>query len=126
MTGVVKQVNADAKTLLVKHDEIPGYMTAMTMPFKVRNATNFAALGVGDKIVFQLSVTEEESWISNIRRIGHEPSSATPIPIVSAPKTNSSSSAHPLRDFAFTNELGSHLETVGKHLLGIEQVPRFV
>jgi Cu/Ag efflux protein CusF len=43
LKGVITSVLADRSALLVKHEEIPGYMKAMTMLFKVDAATLKAA-----------------------------------------------------------------------------------
>ena len=36
--GIVKELKIDGRTVVIQHEEVPGYMTAMTMPFKVKNA----------------------------------------------------------------------------------------
>ena len=36
LKGQILAVNRDKQELLVKHEEIPGYMMAMTMPYKVQ------------------------------------------------------------------------------------------
>ncbi len=43
LKGVVTGIMADKSSLLVKHEEIPGVMRAMTMMFKVDEATLKAA-----------------------------------------------------------------------------------
>lgn len=43
LKGVITSVLADRSALMVKHEEIPGYMKAMTMLFKVDAATLKAA-----------------------------------------------------------------------------------
>src|SRR5258708_1625118 len=60
--GVVKEINSAAKTIFIQHDAISNYMSAMTMPFNVKNINELAGLNAGDKISFQLHVTETESW----------------------------------------------------------------
>jgi len=42
--GVIVDIMADQSALMVKHEEIPGYMMAMTMMFKVDAATLKAAV----------------------------------------------------------------------------------
>ena len=41
--GVIQEVRTEQGSLLVKHEEIPGVMMAMTMPFKVSAETLKAA-----------------------------------------------------------------------------------
>src|SRR5689334_13298461 len=34
--GVIQELKPDGKTAVIKHEDIPGYMKAMTMPFEVK------------------------------------------------------------------------------------------
>ena len=40
--------HADHKEATIKHEEIKGFMPAMTMPYKVRDAKEFEGLAPGD------------------------------------------------------------------------------
>jgi protein SCO1/2 len=100
--GVVQEVKSDGQILVIKHNAIPGYMDAMTMPFKLKGPAAGNGLQRGDEISFQLHVTENESWVDHIQKTGSRvlpndisPSNAPPI----RPR-------HPLLDYKFTNELG--------------------
>lgn len=53
LRGVIVAVRPDDSALLVKHEEIPGYMRAMTMLFKVDPAV-FPSLKKGDAITATL------------------------------------------------------------------------
>ncbi len=103
--GVVRELRPDDQTLLVAHEPILGYMDAMTMPFRVKEAKFPHELQAGDQIAFQLHVTQQESWIDHISKLGHSPegetkAAAAPVkPLPSKPR-------HPLLDCQFTNELG--------------------
>ena len=66
--GVVRSVKSEENTVVIRHEEIPNYMAAMTMPFKVRNAKVLAGLKEGDAVSFRLNVTEENGWIDQIRK----------------------------------------------------------
>lgn len=78
--GVVKEVKADGKTVVVDHEEIPNYMAKMTMPFKVRNTNDLAGLGTNDQIHFRFNVAEFESWIDQVTKTGNAPASSLPDP----------------------------------------------
>jgi protein SCO1/2 len=103
--GVVVEVRADGASAVIRHEEIPGYMAAMTMPFRARHTNELAGLRPGDEVTFRFHVTRDESWIEQVRRTARAPaatnSTATP------PATNA-----PVRlvdfvgDMVFTNELG--------------------
>ena len=105
--GVVKEFKSDGQTIVIKHQAISNYMDAMTMPFKVRKHQELARLRVGDEITFRLLVTDSESWIDRISKIGRvrlEEKLPAARPAVSeAPPARA---RHPLLDCKFTNELG--------------------
>src|SRR5258706_16330688 len=67
--GVVIAVKPKEKSIEIKHEEIPGYMPAMTMPFDVKNTKELAGLQPGDSVLFRMLVTDTEGWIDQIRKI---------------------------------------------------------
>ncbi len=70
--GVFARVEDDGMTMTVRHEEIPGYMAAMTMPFKVREASLLDGLEYGDKIQFELVVDKEGSVVTSIEKLPPE------------------------------------------------------
>jgi len=95
-TGRVREVKPGERTLVIEHDAITNYMSAMTMPFHVKEAEQLTGLKSGDVISFRLNVTETESWIDHIVRTGLAPPGVA----------QSSRPRNPLLNYAFTNELG--------------------
>src|SRR5258708_9515129 len=71
--GVVKKLDPGGRTVMVRHETITNYMNSMTMPFKVKESKELTGVGVGDRISFRLHVTETESWIGQIAKIGTIP-----------------------------------------------------
>lgn len=69
--GLVREIAADRRNALIKHEEIPGYMKAMTMKLSVRDTNELAGINPGDEITFKLMVTETEDWIEAVRFIAH-------------------------------------------------------
>jgi protein SCO1/2 len=67
VTGIVVEIQAAEKYVEIKHEKIPGYMQAMTMPFDVKDTNELAGLGTGDKVIFQMIVLTNDAWIENIR-----------------------------------------------------------
>jgi len=108
--GIVKRLDLEERSVMIQHEEIPGFMAAMTMPFRVKATNELTGVKAGDAVSFRLKVTEDESWIDQLATVGTAPpsSQAEPPTAPVAPATNSpaSLSRHPLLDFAFTNELG--------------------
>lgn len=108
VSGTVRELKPDGKTAVIRHEAIPDYMDAMTMPFHARATNDLAGLQPGDTVTFRLSVTDSESWIDQVRETGR-----TNVPIVaSAPETASEPPASPvnvvegLSAYSFTNEFG--------------------
>jgi len=67
--GEIRELDPAQKFIRIAHEEIPDYMPAMTMPLPVKDAALFNGLSAGDSVQFELSVTEDDSWISHIRKI---------------------------------------------------------
>jgi protein SCO1/2 len=111
--GILKEVRQDEHQLIISHEDIPHFMPAMTMPFSVKSDAILLSAAIGDKIAFQLHVTESDSWVDHIERLGAgegKASSLAALPTGSGhPEATSTSigpSPNPLRDYKFTNELG--------------------
>lgn len=68
--GVVRETRPAKSQLVVKHEEIPGYMDAMTMPFQVRDPKILESVKPGDAITFQLHVTDKDHWIDGLKIVG--------------------------------------------------------
>ncbi len=67
--GLVRGLPLNHKTLDIEHQDIPGFMPSMTMPFEVRDENEIADLKLGDSIAFRLNVTRRDSWIDRVRKI---------------------------------------------------------
>ena len=65
LTGAVVSHDPAAGRVVVAHDEIPGLMPAMSMPFEVSGAA--ARLREGDRISAVLVVTSSRSWLEDVR-----------------------------------------------------------
>lgn len=76
--GVVRSVPATGHSLVVRHEEIPGYMQKMTMELNVRDPNELRGLERDDEIIFRLIATTDTHWIENIKRIGKLVETNTP------------------------------------------------
>lgn len=65
--GRVVAVAANRQSVTLAHEEIPGYMKAMTMPFPVKDPRVLEGIEPGDEVEGELVVTEEEGWIARLR-----------------------------------------------------------
>ncbi|RPI51042.1 MAG: hypothetical protein EHM55_19935 [Acidobacteria bacterium] len=70
MRGQILGVNRDKMEILVKHDDIPGLMPAMTMPWKVQTANMLDNLGPGDLITSEIEVDNNQGVITKITKLG--------------------------------------------------------
>lgn len=68
LKGVIMGVMADKTALLVKHEEIPGVMRAMTMLFKVDPAV-LQQVKRGDAIKARMSRREDGWWLTAVEVI---------------------------------------------------------
>ncbi|MGC3956622.1 MAG: SCO family protein [Verrucomicrobiota bacterium] len=68
--GVVRSIPEGGHSLVVRHEEIPGYMPKMTMELTVRDTNEITGITKNDEITFQLVATTDTHWIQNIKRIG--------------------------------------------------------
>src|SRR5262245_49881981 len=66
--GVVVAVKPQEKTIRIRHEEIPGYMEAMTMPFEVKDTNELAGVRDGDSVAFRMLVTETDGWIDQVKK----------------------------------------------------------
>ena len=64
--GLVKELKPGGKTVVIKHEEIPNYMPAMTMPFEVKSTRELAGLRPEDEVSFRMLVTDKEGWIDQL------------------------------------------------------------
>lgn len=62
--GTVRAVNSDAKVVTIRHDAIPGYMDAMTMPFSVKDRTLLDDVRTGDEVEGTLRVDKNDSELT--------------------------------------------------------------
>src|SRR5438552_15018434 len=111
--GVVIAVKPREKSIEIKHEEIPGYMPAMTMPFDVRDTNELAGLQPGDAVSFRLIDAGTEGWIDQIRKLAIPATNSIPTaaPFRRVREVEPLSVGDPLPDYHLTNQLGQPLST---------------
>src|SRR5215216_1341863 len=82
LKGQILDVKPETSEVLVKHEDIPGFMPAMTMPYKVEDAKVLAGKQPGDLITATLVVGETEAHLSKIDTTGHAPIENTSGPAI--------------------------------------------
>ena len=73
LKGQILDIKPETNEVLVKHGDIPGFMPAMTMPYKVQDGKLLAGKEPGDLITATLVVGETEAHLSAIDKTGHAP-----------------------------------------------------
>jgi Cu/Ag efflux protein CusF len=74
-TGIVERVVAHDRRVIVAHDDIPGFMPAMTMSFEVKDVALLEELRPGTRIGFVLEKTKETLYMVQVDRL---PNSTAP------------------------------------------------
>ncbi len=64
--GRIIAIDPSQQQIMVSHSEIAGYMAAMTMPFKLKNANILQSLSKGDEISATLVVADNQSWLEDV------------------------------------------------------------
>lgn len=68
-TGVVKNITPSKSHIIIEHETIPGFMNAMTMPFRIEDQTVLEGIARGDKIDFVLTVAGNDVHVSAIKKV---------------------------------------------------------
>jgi protein SCO1 len=80
LKGVVVSVDRANMQIVVKHEAIPGFMSAMTMGYPVEDNAALRQLAPGDQITARVVVGARGMWLDNIMIQKHNqaPSLVTP------------------------------------------------
>ncbi len=114
--GVVEAVAINGKKVRIKHDEIPGFMQAMTMDFEVNDAAVLAGIAAEDTVEFTLERTQTSIHLVAITRKNaaqNEPSDEDATTPAAAPTATEEPEAefmpYPASDFTLTDQDGQRL-----------------
>jgi protein SCO1/2 len=78
LTGQVLGVKPESAEVLIKHEDIKGFMPGMTMPFKVEDPALIKSVQPGDLVTATLVVGETEAYLSTLNKTGHQELDAPP------------------------------------------------
>lgn len=67
--GIVRGISPDRSIIDIQHENIPGYMPSMTMPFSARDQKEIVDLRLGDAISFRMTVTDRDFWIDRVKMV---------------------------------------------------------
>ena len=112
--GLVVELRLPDKTARIRHEAVPGYMPAMTMPFQVKDAHELDRLEAGDSVSFRIVTTDKDAWIDQVKRINIPANTNLPTtgPFRFVRDVEPFKVGDLLPDYRFTNELGEavHLQ----------------
>src|SRR5215207_4949040 len=63
LKGKVVSVDQTQGSVTIEHEDIPGYMAAMTMEFPVRDAAGLKNMRPGNDVKAELVVTDDAYWL---------------------------------------------------------------
>lgn len=66
LQGQVVSVNRQQRHVLIAHEEIRGYMGAMTMPFTLKEEWAYGKLKPGDRVQAALVVDGDRAWLEDV------------------------------------------------------------
>ena len=84
LTGQILAIKPDTNEVILKHNDIPGFMPAMTMSYKVKEPALLTGRQVGDMVKATLVVEEVNAYLSSLNVTGHQPLD-TPAPVTDTP-----------------------------------------
>jgi protein SCO1/2 len=88
LQGQVQSLDRTRKLVVMKHEEIKGFMPAMTMPYEVQEAAALDGLAPGDLVNATLVVLSNGAYLTAIKKVGtaplEKPPADTPNPTASS------------------------------------------
>lgn len=105
LKGTVVAVDKAKKKATVKHEEIPGYMDAMTMDFPVREDWVWEDLNPGADIFADLVVDADNYWLEKIAISAAPNPNQPPLPV----REDVAQIGNRIPDFTLTNQDGKRI-----------------
>jgi len=109
-TGRVVSIDTKDQSAVINGDNIPGFMSAMAMSYKINPPTALSQLASGDSISAEVVVVEsansgQDYWLENVKVTAH----ADKVPAASKNAPHMPSPGEAVPDFAFTNQSGKRV-----------------
>ena len=65
--GTIRKIKEEGRVAVIDHEEIPGYMEAMVMPFQSKpDLAVFSVTKPGDRVEFDYRVAPSGAWVENL------------------------------------------------------------
>jgi len=72
LQGQILAVRPERREVVIKHEDIKGFMQGMTMPFTVNDDTLLSGRQPGDLVTATLVVGETQAFLSSLTKTGHK------------------------------------------------------
>jgi protein SCO1/2 len=79
LQGQIQSIDSPKKIVVVKHEEVKGFMPAMTMPYEVAEPGDLDGLAPGDLIDATLVVFSNGAHLKAIKKVGQAPLENVPL-----------------------------------------------
>jgi protein SCO1 len=103
LKGQILGLEPARNEVLIRHENIKGFMPAMTMPFTVKDAGLLSGKEPGDLVTATLVVTDLNAHLSSLTRTGHAPIEA---PAAAANAPHVLVPGEPVEDAALVDQQG--------------------
>jgi protein SCO1/2 len=84
LQGQVLAVTPNRQQATINHEEVKGFMAAMTMPYSVRDPKQLEGIAPGDLINAKLVVLANDAYLTDVKRVGQAPLPQAPVEAPSA------------------------------------------
>lgn len=73
LQGQVLSIQPNHRQAVIRHEDIPGFMSAMTMPYDVKDPKEYESLVPGDLINAKLVVLPTAAYLEDVKKVGNAP-----------------------------------------------------
>ncbi len=105
LKGKVVAVDRAKKKATIKHEEVPGYMDAMTMDFPIREDWVWEDLNPGADVFAELVVDADDYWLEKIGIVALPNPNQTPLPV----REDVAQVGNQVPNFTLTNQDGKRV-----------------
>jgi protein SCO1/2 len=107
LKGQILAVRPERSEVVIKHEDIKGFMPGMTMPFKVKDGALLQGKDAGDLVTATLVVGEVEAHLRTLEKTGHAPLDLNSITAAPPPPPDIREPGDMLTDAKFVDQNGA-------------------
>jgi len=107
--GMVKDIRPQERQVIIAHEDIPGFMEAMTMEFEVKEESLLEGIARGEEVTFTVEKTQDSLYLTTLARVG-APSEALPPEGPAETEEVTFPEPMPAPDFTLTDQDGNAVQ----------------